>query len=173
MKQNKKICNQCSEEIPLTAKLCSHCGKYQNRFRNWLSAVPIAISIILLILSLGQYLEAKKERVKAGDALTKADNALIKANEVKTQNEAIYDTIKIINESIKNTSIQLKKLGKYSLENSYILASESFLAMGGEKEAKTRLETNMDSMGHLLILSPLEEKTFWNSMGDLFKNRRH
>lgn len=52
---------------------------------------------------------------------------------------------KILHE-IETIKEDINKMIKLSAENSYILASESMLAMGGDKHIAERLEKNMDEL---------------------------
>ena len=81
MTENQTVCcHYCKGLISKDAKVCLHCGHYQNIFR-WLFSqcvkhiIPIFISVGLLFFTYQQYYEAKKERVKAQDALLKAQKA--------------------------------------------------------------------------------------------------
>jgi hypothetical protein len=167
-----KHCKICAEQIPVHAKICSHCGYPQNRIIrlfeiiNKFGVVATLISIGLFYLSIQQYKDSKQERTSAQQALDNANQAAKIANETKIENIRLSD-------SIIETALQLNLLTKYNLENSYILASESLLAMGGDQLARKRLEANMDSISKLINKRPEDEKEFWNSLKKIFPNRNN
>lgn len=170
MSDTKKLCSSCKQDISVNASICSHCGNHQNRIIYWLlfignfGFVSTFISIGLLVISLYQWSEAKEERISAAQALATA-------NEVKIKNEQIFDSIKRINVQTEQTSARMNLLAKFSLENSFILASESFLTMYNGGEAKGRLERNLDSISHLINTQPEQEKAFWKPLNDIYKYR--
>ena len=81
MNENQTVCcYYCKELISKDAKVCLHCGHYQNIFR-WLFSqcvkhiIPIFISVGLLFFTYRQYYETKNERIEAQKALEKAQKA--------------------------------------------------------------------------------------------------
>lgn len=66
-------CCYCKEQININAKVCFHCGHNQKLYKQWINQhvnlVATIISIFLLVVAYWQYDEAKKERVKAQNAL--------------------------------------------------------------------------------------------------------
>ena len=84
------------------------------------------------------------------------------ARQIRHEIEKIYD--------------ELKNVVKLTAENSFILGSSSFLAMGGDSNAKKRLEKNIQSLSD--FVEPLEEaQDIWwdelhnNTFPDRYKNK--
>ena len=74
---------------------------------------------------------------------------------------------KILSE-IEEIRDDVRKMTKLSAENSYILASESALAMGGDKHVAQKLEANLDELIKLVG----EDETWWKETEKLFDFRR-
>jgi cbb3-type cytochrome oxidase subunit 3 len=75
---NRIGCRYCKEQINENAKVCFHCGHYQNNIqyiKYFATVISIVISICLLVVSIWQYNEAKKEREEAKKALEHAQKA--------------------------------------------------------------------------------------------------
>lgn len=69
--QSFRNCKYCSQRIEVTAKICRHCRCHQNLLLycvNYFNLLPALISICLLIISVFQLSEAKKERLAASEA---------------------------------------------------------------------------------------------------------
>lgn len=188
---SRKECNNCAEEIPANAKVCSHCGFHQTGLFsilhiNSINAISLAFSLLLLIATLiqcviaaNQLTEARKERISANEASQQAMLAMIKTDSLKNETVQIFKQLSLINTLVKNTSDtikltadQLKLISKYNIENSYILASESFLAMGADKAAGDRLEKNWAELTKVLMQQPKEQNKFWDSLQAVFSFRR-
>ena len=77
--QTKRVpCCSCKELINENAKVCFCCGNYQNNFqyiKYLASVIPICLSIGLFVVSIWQYNEARKEHIKAQEALIQAQKA--------------------------------------------------------------------------------------------------
>ena len=78
-----------------------------------------------------------------------------------------------IREEIQAIKDELLEITKLSVENAYILASSSFLAMGGDKEAGDRINENITKLSQ--IVEPLKEKedAWWKDLRGLFPGRKH
>lgn len=74
---------------------------------------------------------------------------------------------KILQE-IEKIKEDINEITKLSTENSYILASESMLAMGGDKHVAERLEENLDK----LIKLTGEDESWWKKVEELFDFRK-
>lgn len=79
-KQTKRVpCCYCKELITENAKVCYYCGHYQKRYKQWfnqyINHVAAAISIFFLVVAYRQYNEARKEHIKAQEALERAQKA--------------------------------------------------------------------------------------------------
>lgn len=90
----KTSCNCCRELIIKGATICYHCGKNQNKIFRLLTPTPqwiaLIVSIVLVLLSSFQYIEARKQRIFAENAFIEArkqrisaDNAFIKSTDVE------------------------------------------------------------------------------------------
>lgn len=83
---NKICCRYCKEQINENAKVCFHCGHYQNNIqyiKYFATGISIVLSIGLLVVSIWQYREARNERIKAQEALVQAQEALVRAQKAE------------------------------------------------------------------------------------------
>jgi hypothetical protein len=83
---NKICCRYCKEQINENAKVCFHCGHYQNNIqyiKYFATVISIVLSIGLLVVSIWQYREARNERIKAQEALVQAQEALMRAQKAE------------------------------------------------------------------------------------------
>jgi hypothetical protein len=67
-------CCYCLQPIHPRAKVCHHCSRSQTRIANFIK-LPEIISIFFLMLSIWQFMEAKKAVSEAQQALTEAKEA--------------------------------------------------------------------------------------------------
>lgn len=74
---------------------------------------------------------------------------------------------KILHE-IEAIKKDINKMTKLSAENSYILASESMLAMGGDRHVAERLEKNIDKLIKLVG----DDESWWKDVEKLFDFRK-
>jgi hypothetical protein len=74
-KEDKTPCKYCLERINKHAKVCHYCGRHQNRYIQYFDRIGVLISIGLLLLSFSQFNEARKEHIKAQEALQHAQRA--------------------------------------------------------------------------------------------------
>lgn len=75
MADSPRRCGFCREEIAPDAKVCCHCSRSQNRWINLLRSSDVivsAISVAVLVVTIGQLNEAKDTNVKAHQALEKS-----------------------------------------------------------------------------------------------------
>lgn len=80
MTSGQKQCRYCSQPIGASAKVCYHCGRYQNRFRQYLRTEVIGVvvllaSIIIMSIAFYHFRTAKSERADVGNALEQARKA--------------------------------------------------------------------------------------------------
>lgn len=75
---------------------------------------------------------------------------------------------KMILHEIETIKEDMNQMTKLSAENSYILASESMLAMGGDKHVAERLEKNIDKLIKLVG----DDDTWWKDTEKLFDFRK-
>ncbi len=66
----------------------------------------------------------------------------------------------------------LRRVTKGIVEDSYILASESFLAMGGESAAKKRIEKNLEELSTFAEPIKANEEKWWSELQELYAHRR-
>ena len=66
----------------------------------------------------------------------------------------------------------LRRVTKGIVEDSYILASESFLAMGGDSAAKKRIEKNLEELSKFAEPIKDNEDKWWKELEDLYAHRR-
>ncbi len=45
------VCIQCKNEIPLFARLCTHCGSYQNKFKNFIKYAAIVVGFFAVLVT--------------------------------------------------------------------------------------------------------------------------
>ncbi len=78
-------------------------------------------------------------------------------------------------EEIKNqvtaTAEELRKVTKLIIEDTYITASSSMLAMG-DSPAKSRLEKNLDILSKFVEPDKDKEDTWWGELSELYKGRQ-
>ena len=99
-----------------------------------------------------QLKEAHSERVDAKEALNKANKA---------------------EHSIDSTNLVIQKLSRFEIEDAYMIASESGLALGGDTAVANRLTKNLDSVNHLISKDTCEQGKFKKDMTKLFEFRNH
>jgi len=68
-------------------------------------------------------------------------------------------------------SADLQNIAKLVVENSYILASTSGLAMGGEVPARERLEGNLSQMSSFAVPDEDEQARWWEEVTSVFASR--
>jgi hypothetical protein len=66
----------------------------------------------------------------------------------------------------------LRRVTKMIVEDSYILASESLLAAGGNSAAKIRIEKNIDELSKFAEPIKADEDTWWKELQQLYTYRR-
>jgi len=64
-----KQCRCCFETIHISAKVCQHCGRYQNFWLRHFGDTAIIVSIVMVIIAAVQLLGAFKEQINASNAL--------------------------------------------------------------------------------------------------------
>lgn len=79
---------------------------------------------------------------------------------------------KEIREEVETVRNELRSITKLIVEDAYIVASSSFLAMGGESTAKKRLESNLGKLSE--FVEPIKEKEdeWWRELTDLYASRK-
>ena len=69
---NQKLCKYCCEKINCNAIVCKHCSRHQKWFVQHFDRLGIVISFFILVASVWQFNEARKERSAAEKALERA-----------------------------------------------------------------------------------------------------
>ena len=161
-----KYCRYCLNQLNLksnkTAKICYHCGRYQNIFLNNLSNIALIISIGLFTVAILQFKEAKQERYDATKALQTADNSLSAAN------VALQEAIEAKTE-LQETNIELRKAISIVIESSYIQARAGIgLRMGAYPKAKQKLESNLGELSEFVEPDSSIRENWWNEIYTLF-----
>jgi hypothetical protein len=77
-----------------------------------------------------------------------------------------------IREDIQASADRLRKVVRLVVENSYILACSSFLAAGGERTARERLEKNLDVLTDFAGVDTDAEDAWWAELKGLFPGRK-
>lgn len=79
-----------------------------------------------------------------------------------------------IRDEIEKISKDLKSVIKITAENSYIMASSSFLAMGGDQKAKIRLEKNLNALIDFVEPDKDTQDIWWKELqSSTFPNREN
>jgi len=115
VKSDHKLCRSCFEEIDVSATVCQHCGQRQGflgqhfgHISVGISGVAIVVSIVMMVLAIAQYFEARKQRIDASEAARKANLALTQAksdaNEIKDLKIQADKLNTLLEESTKVTS---------------------------------------------------------------------
>ncbi len=93
-------CKYCYESIHRKAKVCSHCGKYQNIFFNnifSINTLTTIISILLLVLAYFQYRDSSIEKENSQEASKTSSLALEKV--IESENRVLNVTKDIVKAS--------------------------------------------------------------------------
>jgi hypothetical protein len=77
-----------------------------------------------------------------------------------------------IREEIAGTAERLRSVVRLIVENSYILGSSSFLAMGADRLAGDRLNKNIDLLSEFAEPDKTAEDAWWQELKDLFPDRK-
>ncbi len=158
-----KRCVHCNEVIHSNAKVCRHCKKDQHRFTLNANLIANIISLLLLVVSIFQFKESRQERIEASQALTSAEDALSQAKKafgkVDSLRRELYSTVKVINE---NTLLDI--------QNSWIIASNSMLAINTGSEATKQIEKNSNQLIKKIIPDSIQRKKWWNKTQQLAKH---
>jgi len=75
-----------------------------------------------------------------------------------------------IRKEVSSTAEELRKVAKAVAEDTYILASSSFLAIG-DSPAKKRLEENLDILSRFVEPDEGKEDDWWNELKELLSDR--
>lgn len=86
-----KKCRMCNHEIDHDAKICKQCGSDQRLFFRFIKVTGLAniVSIIVLILAVIQYYDAKNEKVMAQIANESAQIAQTKVDSLRNRIEIL------------------------------------------------------------------------------------
>ena len=68
---------------------------------------------------------------------------------------------------------ELRDVTKLIVEDAYIVASSSFLAMGAEGAARERLESNLEQLSKFAEPLKEQEDEWWEELQRLFASRQH
>lgn len=121
--------------------------------------VPVFLSVGALWLCIAVFLIIGPDSISEisfGKASIKRDVAA--AREIKEEVEAIRN--------------QLRSVAKAVVEDSWILASTGALAMGGDRLARERLESNLELLSTFVENDPVQSDRWWSELFDLFPNRK-
>lgn len=77
-----------------------------------------------------------------------------------------------IREDVEGVRNELRSITKLIVEDAYIVASSSFLAMGGESAARTRLENNLKQLSEFAEPIKENEDNWWGELRELYALRR-
>ena len=103
------ICKYCDQEITHDAKVCHRCGRFKNKFLNWVDfrfSIANFISICLVIVAFWQLSIAREQATLATQANTNAQVAL------KEVEKARADVI-VISKSVLTIAEILPRTGGY------------------------------------------------------------
>lgn len=79
---------------------------------------------------------------------------------------------KEIRNEVEKIMDKLRDVTKISVENAYILASSSFLAMGGDGEARKKIEENLIKLSKFVEPNKKKEDSWWKKLTALFSHRK-
>lgn len=122
----KASCNCCRELIIKGATICYHCGKNQKKIFRLLAPTPqwiaLIVSIILVLLSLFQYIEARQQRIYAENAFNEARKQRISADDAFNKATVVERRVT----RIAKATIPLFEslLGKYAWSDSGLSSAE-------------------------------------------------
>jgi hypothetical protein len=77
-----------------------------------------------------------------------------------------------IRKQVEATASELKDITKLIIEDTYIVASSSMLAMG-DSPASQRLEKNIDTLIQFVEVDKKKEKEWWDELGNLYPERKN
>jgi hypothetical protein len=132
-------CFYCQQLIPIKAKVCHHCNKYQSRiFNNVLSinAVTTLISLVFLAIAFFQYLDSRTEKENSIEAAKNANYALQQVQKVEQR-------VLVIREDILKTS-------EAFIEMAEVLPRSTGFGLGLSEEDRKKLNTHSDSLKSLI-----------------------
>jgi hypothetical protein len=112
-------CKYCDSCISKEAKICSTCHHYKRWWRNYLRAEHIGLLIAfgIMIVSYMQFNEARKDRVKAQEALDKVSdvNNKVKSLDAKlAEAQKRIDELNILKEAAQKGTQDVAKILEYS-----------------------------------------------------------
>jgi len=96
----QKECNSCRKMIDYRADVCHYCSRGQGFYSKHfggisvgISIAAIIVSIVIMVLAIAQYLEARKQRINASDALNVATAAANDIEKIRTEVKIAQDEI--------------------------------------------------------------------------------
>ena len=131
-----KQCRCCFETIHISAKVCQHCGRYQNFWLRHFGDTAIIVSIVMVIIAAVQLLGAFKEQINASNALKIAENA------AKDSQKALVQITSDANEisSLKNRiEFQSAKVDLFAQKATEAIDQLKFIACTNAKATITDL----------------------------------
>ena len=127
MPDKTKDCRHCRESISEAASVCFHCrrsqGKWTARLESGaplITVVPIILSIILVIFSWMQFLEAKEQRKSADKAVNEAKAATTTAQKASAKAEEAQGAAEQARDETRNTVENLRTNIKLLLEMEHL-----------------------------------------------------
>lgn len=99
-----RTCKCCRQPIDQDAAVCHHCSRHQNWIVRNLANAGFLIAVIMMFIAYQQLSEAKKQRIAASDALSKASKAENTANAAATDITGIQTRVKTQEASISEVA---------------------------------------------------------------------
>jgi hypothetical protein len=162
-----KKCKYCKEDINDDAKTCKHCGRHQKGFLNiltYLSDTAIILTFGLFFISVFQYIDSRRERINAKQALETALDVKTEAQDLYTKVDSIKHEIDTIMLFINNTSL-------ISIQNSWIQANTPVMGMHPNRPSVKQYERNVNELVRILIPDSTERADWWKKTGNLVRAR--
>ncbi len=142
-----KRCRHCKEVIQKDAEVCKHCNRHQGRFLNVVSNAAGLITIFLFVISILQYLDSRRERIKAEEAMDTA--------------KKLYNRVDSINTKLKSTVDFINQTAILGIQNSIIQANNPLMGMTTQRLAVKQYEKNLNELIELLIPDSVARRK-WN-----------
>ncbi|MBC8147955.1 MAG: hypothetical protein H8E98_08245 [Bacteroidetes bacterium] len=169
-KQNKpKQCRSCKNPILYGATVCHHCGSSQYKvlnFINKISSVAVLVSIVLLGLSIAQYLDSRKNIIETKEALRIAEES--KAYTIKLKFE--IDSIK---NEIDSTTKYFKNSILLSTQNAWINVNEPMLGFNVDRPIVKKYEKNTANLISMVLKDSAEIKKWWRETDSIVNPQKY
>lgn len=151
--KSQVICRHCAQPIAQGAKVCHYCSRSQSRFWAFFDRVAILISIALVALAFMQFIEARRERVAADQALAEATDAKDRAELAARKAQEAEHNVTTLNEKLRQQILSMITISYITLESRVAWSVHS------QKVAKEIKE----EMGSLLayVIPDSQERSHW------------